>query len=105
MVFRDSQLLTSNASLKTAAESYGVVTKKGYLPHAYLQNCRSLKEILDRINTTVPWSTMEPCFIDWLVDAEHNELHKRVAGRTWKQKGRATLTHRVRHHEALQLSH
>ena len=80
--FRDS-LLLATSNLKAAASSYGVETKKGYLPHGYLQNCTSLKEILARINTMVPWSTLEP-FIDWFTDVEQKELHKRVACRTWE---------------------
>ena len=83
LCFRDSMLLTSNASLKTGAESYGVEVKKGYLPHAYLQNCSSVADILDRINGTVHWKTLEP-YMDLFSDVKDKDLHKRVADRTWE---------------------
>ena len=84
LCFRDSMLLTSNASLKTAAESYGVEVKKGHLPHPYFQNCASAQELQDRLNGKVCWKVLY-LYMDWFNDAKDKEFHKRVAGRTWEQ--------------------
>jgi len=83
LVFRDSCLITMS-SLKAAANSYGVQASKGYLPHGYLQNCSSARELLDRINRTMPWRELEP-YMDWFTDAKDDDLHERKAGRTWEQ--------------------
>ena len=83
LVFRDSCLITMS-SLKNAANSYGVLASKGYLPHGYLQNCESTTEILERINRDVTWRELEP-YMDWFTDAKDEDLHERKAGRTWEQ--------------------
>ena len=72
------------SSLKSAANSYGVASSKGYLPHRYVQNCSSATEILERINRTMPWRDLE-LYMDWFTDVTDAKLHERKAGRTWEQ--------------------
>ena len=47
--FRDSMLIATS-SLSAACKAYGVKATKGYLPHAYLQGCSSLRQTLDRLH-------------------------------------------------------
>jgi len=82
LLFRDSCLLTVS-SLKAAAEACGTQTSKGYLPHRYLQQCQSHEEILQRINSHIRWAELEP-YCDWFHDVGDEELHTRVAGRSWE---------------------
>ena len=76
-------MLIAMSSLDAAAKAYDIPESKGSMPHLYLQNCASLTQILERINTPVPWATLEP-YIDWFHAVSHDDLHKRVKGRSFE---------------------
>ena len=80
LIFRDSFLIATS-SLANACKAYGVQVSKGILPHAYLQGCDDLKQILDRLHGTVLWNELYP-YIDFFAETSPTELQFRKCGRT-----------------------
>lgn len=83
LIFRDSCLITMS-SLSAACNSFGLRTKKTFLPHRYFQNCENEAEVLNRLHGSITWRELEP-YMDWFSECKEDALHTRIAEKSWEQ--------------------